>query len=346
MSMMLCAAPAQAQQSQSLSRSANPRIEGFNVDEVARLDPGVELSFQVYGTPGGRATLHIAGARRNLNLVEGDAGQYEGVYTISTRDRIRGDSAVSANLRVGNQVSSAILSESLLRGVGRHYAGNSGAATAAAVHVDRFDVRANGDLSPGSELAFTLFGTPGAKVDMTIAGTRGRFFLTEVRSGEYAGSYTIRHHDQVRSNSAVTANLRIGDRVATATLGKPLQMAAAAISAPERYCGNCASVEAINVVQVNGEGNYLGTIGGGLIGGLLGSQVGKGNGRTAAEVVGALGGAYAGRNVERNANHTQHYEVIVRYANGGTQTVTYENEPSLRVGDKVRVNDGVLTSDR
>jgi outer membrane lipoprotein SlyB len=99
-------------------------------------------------------------------------------------------------------------------------------------------------------------------------------------------------------------------------------------------------------VQVNGEGNYLGAIGGGVVGALLGSQVGSGNGRTAAELAGAVGGAYAGRNIQRNANRTQHYEVVIRFANGGTQTVTYENDPGLRVGEKVKVVDGVLARDQ
>jgi outer membrane lipoprotein SlyB len=139
--------------------------------------------------------------------------------------------------------------------------------------------------------------------------------------------------------------MRMNGRVATANLGKPLQLVSAApVSAPrvERYCANCASVEAVNVIEVNGEGNYLGTIGGGLVGGLLGSQVGSGNGRTAAEVAGALGGAYVGRNIERsNARQTRHYEVVIRYPNGGTQTVQYPNDPGLKVGEKVRFNEGV-----
>jgi transcription antitermination factor NusG len=36
---------------------------------------------------------------------------------------------------------------------------------------------------------------------------------------------------------------------------------------------------------------------------------------------------------------------VVRYANGATQTVPYDNEPGFRVGDNVKVNDGVLTRD-
>ena len=347
---MTLATPAQAQQFNTPSGAyGSPVIRGFNVDEVRRIAPGVELNFDVYGTPGGTAVLHITGANRNLTLTETEPGQYEGVYTIGTRDHITGNSAVTANLRVGNQVASGVLSESLLRGVGRHAQPRRG-ELAGLPRIERFEIQPNDDLSPGNELVFSVYGTPGAKVDMTISGTRGTFFLPEVRPGEYSGSYTIRRADRIGANSAVTATMRAADgRLATATLGKPLRVAAAT-PAPQprvaRYCTNCATVEAINVVQVNGEGSYLGAIGGGVVGALLGSQVGSGNGRTAAELAGAAGGAYAGRNIERNANRTQHYEVVIRFAGGGSQVVPYENDPGLRVGEKVRLNNGVLTRDQ
>jgi outer membrane lipoprotein SlyB len=81
------------------------------------------------------------------------------------------------------------------------------------------------------------------------------------------------------------------------------------------------------------------------VGGLLGNQVGSGGGRTAATVAGAVGGALAGREIERNAHAGQRYEVVVRYPNGATQTIPYENNPGFRVGDRVKVNDGVLIRD-
>jgi outer membrane lipoprotein SlyB len=308
----------------------------------------VELNFDVYGTPGARVYLQIAGANRNLQLTETEPGQYEGTYTIGNRDRISANSAVTANLRVGNQVTTGVLSESLMRGVGRHDRQRRG-DLANMPRIERFDVRASEDLRPGNELGFLVHGTPGAKVDMMISGTRGVFFLPEVRPGDYEGSYVIRRGDHLAPNTVVTANLRSNDRVATATLGKPLQLASSAPAETPRvvrYCSNCATVEAINVIEVNGDGNYIGTIGGGVVGALLGSQVGGGSGKTAAEVAGALGGAYVGRNIERaNAKQTRHFEVVIRFPNGGTQTVQYANDPGLRVGEKVKINEGVLTRD-
>lgn len=341
LSMTFAAAPVQAQ-------GYNPVIRGFNVDEVRRLAPGAELNFDVYGTPGGRVVLQIAGANRNLQLTETEPGQYEGTYIIGSRDRITASSPVTANLRVGNQVTTGVLSESLVRGVGRRGEVRRG-DLADLPRIERFDVRGTEDLRPGNELDFMVRGTPGAKVDMTISGTRGVFFLPEVRPGEYEGSYVIRRGDRIVPNTPVTANMRVNGRVATATLGKPLQLVSTVPqSAPRvvRYCSNCATVEAINVIEVNGDGNYLGTVGGGVVGALLGSQVGDGNGRTAAQVAGALGGAYVGRNIDRaNAKQTRHFEVVIRFANGGTQTVQFANDPGMRVGEKVKINDGVLTRD-
>lgn len=341
--------PSHAQQYQGAA--AAPRIDGFNVDEVRRLAPGVELNFSLYGTPGGTATLRIDGARRNVALNEVDTGLYEGSYTIGSRDRIVASSPVTANLRLGNQVASAVLSESLLRDVGRHGRQGRRQDAIADLSIERFEVQASDDLSPGSDLQFTLRGTPGAKADMSIAGAKGVFFLPEVRAGEYVGVYTIRRHDRITPASAVVANLRQGERVTSATLRQPLLIARAAVPVPAprpapAVCANCATVEAVNVVEVNGDGSYLGTIGGGVVGALLGSQVGDGRGRTAAQIAGALGGAYAGRNIERNARKTQHYEVVVRLAGGGTQTVAFENDPSYRVGDKVRVVNGTLVREQ
>jgi outer membrane lipoprotein SlyB len=236
------------------------------------------------------------------------------------------------------------LAESLQRGPG-HRDERRG-ELAAVPRVERFDVRTDSDLGPGSDLNFVLRGTPGAKVEVTIAGSRGVFFLPEVHPGEYNGVYRIRRDDHINPDAAVTATIRANGRYTTAALGRPLLAAGPRPArALARYCSNCATVTAVNAVEVSGDGSYLGTIGGAMVGGLLGSQVGSGNGRTAAEVAGAVGGAVAGRNIERNARHGVRYEVLVRYDNGATQTLAYENDPGFRVGEKVKVNNGTLMRD-
>ena len=327
-----------------------PAIRGFNVNEVRRLAPGVELHFDLYGTPGGNATLRIDGATRNVYMSETEPGQYVGSYTIGNRDRITNASGVTANLRVGNRVATSVLSESVVRdGAPRP---NRRGDLATVPRIERFEVRGSEELAPGNDIGFTVFGTPGARVELTMVGARGVFFLPEVRPGEYAADYTIRRDDRLSPDARVTATIRANGRYSTQVLGRPLLAGTAprpiAASAPRaaRYCTNCATVEAVNVVEVSGEGNYLGTVGGAVVGGLLGSQVGSGSGRTAATVAGAVGGGVVGRNIERNARRSQRYEVVVRYSgNGATQTLQFDNDPGFRAGDAVRVNNGVLSRD-
>ena len=96
------------------------------------------------------------------------------------------------------------------------------------------------------------------------------------------------------------------------------------------------------MVQHKGDGSYIGMVGGGVVGALLGSQVGHGKGTTIAEVAGAAGGAFAGNEIEKRMKTTKHYEVVVRLANGGSQTVSYTTQPALGVGSRVRVENGAL----
>jgi outer membrane lipoprotein SlyB len=349
-SLTLAPTVAHAQQYERDSRSG-PVIRGFNVEEVRRLTPGVELHFDLYGTPGGNAVLRIDGATRNVHMTETEPGQYVGTYTIGARDHITNTSAVTANLRVGNRVATDVLAESVVRDGAQRPDRRGDLATVP--RIERFEVRGSEDLGPGNEVGFTVFGTPGARVELTITGARGVFFLPEVRQGEYAADYTIRRDDRIAPDSRVTATIRANGRYTSQVLGRPLlagaQRPIAATSAPRtaRYCTNCATVEAVNVVEVSGQGNYLGTVGGAVVGGLLGNQVGGGNGRKVATVAGAVGGAMVGNNIERNQRRSQRYEVVVRYAgNGATQTLQYENDPGFRAGDAVRVNNGVLSRDQ
>jgi outer membrane lipoprotein SlyB len=331
--------PGSASAQQYSDARRGPRIEGFNVDEVTRIAPGVELHFSLYGTAGGSATMRIGGARRDLSLAEVEAGRYEGSYTVSNRDKIVARSPVTVNLRIGNQVVSAVLSESLQAGVGYHQVD---AGSGARPSITRFDVIPTAELSGGEELTFTVSGTPRAKVDLVIPGVKGKIYLPEVSSGEYTNTYTIRRGDRIASNSMVTANLHFGERTTSVVLGRALQSATSAPVRRARLCNTCGTVEAVNPVEVKGDGSYLGAIGGGLVGAVLGSQVGGGNGRTAAQIAGVLGGAYAGNKIQANMHNTTHYEVVVRLQNGGSQTMSFETEPGYRVGDKVQIIDGVM----
>lgn len=330
---------------QSAYSSATPRVGGFDVKQVRKLTAGTELNFTLYGTPGGIAIISIPGATGRLLLEEVETGFYAGIYTIKSTDRIAADSRVTANLRLGNQVASVVLDEPLIASAKTAAQLRAEAAAAQAnPAIDRFEV-IPGQLVAGSDLGFTLYGTPGARASVRIAGVKGRIFLDETRDGVYEGIYTIKSSDRITADSKVTANLRVGDVRTSAVLGKSLlasSNAAADNRRSARQCANCGVVEAVNVIEVKGEGNYLGMIAGGLAGALLGHQVGGGSGKQIATVAGAAGGAFAGNEIEKRMKTTRHYEVITRLENGGTQAVSYETDPGYKAGDRVRVENGTL----
>ena len=121
---------------------------------------------------------------------------------------------------------------------------------------------------------------------------------------------------------------------------QPAAQPAAPVAPP---CSTCGTVDSIRVTEKAGEGSAVGVIAGGVLGGLLGNQIASGRGNTAATILGAAGGAYAGHQVEKTVKKTSQYEVNVRMEDGGLRTVTYDQEPGFRSGDKVRFIDGKLT---
>lgn len=73
------------------------------------------------------------------------------------------------------------------------------------VTVERFGVEPLETLTPGSELSFTLNGTPDADVRLRIAGATDEVQMTEGRPGSYSGAYTVRIRDRLSADSLVTA---------------------------------------------------------------------------------------------------------------------------------------------
>lgn len=328
----------------AVTAATTPRVTGFDVEQVLQLDPGTDLSFTVWGTPGAQAALQIDGAQRALALVETSPGIYRGIYTISQRDRIQPDARVSANLRSGNRVGSAILDEDLRGGTPRA-ADTAGAEP----KIDRFEVRHGAPGAQGRQLDFTLIGTPGGRANVRMVGAQPRFRLTETRAGTYTGSYTVQPNDRLDPKDAIVARLRVGDRSTSTTLENALDVNRLNRLALAQPCSDCATVTAVNRVEVEGDGRYIGgAVAGGLLGAVLGSQVGGGSGRTAAQVAGVLGGAVLGREVQkRTEDKEDHFEVVLRMRDDGSQRmVSYEDAPAFKVGDKVLLRDGGLTLDR
>lgn len=115
-------------------------------------------------------------------------------------------------------------------------------------------------------------------------------------------------------------------------------------NAPYISYGVVQSIELINVGSggIGGSGIGAGSIAGAVVGGILGNQVGSGTGNTAATVLGAAGGAYAGHELEkRNQQQTQAYKLSVRMSDGSYQTVTQTTNSNIRVGDRVKIENGV-----
>ncbi len=320
---------------------AAPRIDGFDVEPARQLVPGNELPFTLYGSPGGKATVRIDGAATSIALDEVDAGVYEGSYTIKSRDKITPTSGATANLRLGNRVASAVLDEPLLAGAQAAPA----AAAQAVPRIDRFSIDPGNRMVAGEDLIFTVNGTAGGDASVRIAGIKGKIDLPEVSPGLYEGGYIIKSRDRIAPDAKTTANLRVGNLTTTATLGQSLAAGPGFVPRPRaapQACANCGVIEAVNEVETEGKGGYLGMIGGAVAGGLLGSQIGSGRGTTVAQIAGAAGGALAGNEIQKRVSKTKHYEVLVRLENGGTQTVSYATPPGLRVGDRVRVENGTL----
>jgi uncharacterized protein YcfJ len=100
-------------------------------------------------------------------------------------------------------------------------------------------------------------------------------------------------------------------------------------------------VEAIEIYRtsdnklVNG-----GTVIGGIAGGVIGHQIGSGRGNTAATIAGALGGALVGNEIEKKQEQATRYRITVRLDSGSSLIIEDQRDLNLRVGDRVRVDDG------
>lgn len=90
----------------------------------------------------------------------------------------------------------------------------------------------------------------------------------------------------------------------------------------------------------------IGAVIGGVAGAVVGSQIGSGGGRTAATVIGAVGGAVAGNAIERsrtaNAAAGESYRISVQLDNGSLRAYDMTSYGELRIGDRVRIENGQL----
>ena len=331
---------------QTSALASENRISSLGVEQVLRLRPGNVLSFTLNGTPGSTVTLQIAGATKTLQMSEVQPGEYAGDYTIRRHDRLTAASTVTARLLKNGRTTSAMLGRSLLMGA-------SDPAPLATAPITAFNVTAADGYQPGDELSFSLKGNPGGVARVAVQGVDKRIPLTEVSRGVYEGSYVIRRMDRLQEGELIADGYLLSDRHETSQhFERRFDRAGNEISRtedrdtrqqPVAACPNCGSVESVSLVEVKGDSpNVIGTIAGGLLGGVVGHQVGDGSGKDLATIIGAVGGAYAGNRVENNRGKTKVFRVAVRLDGGSTQNFDYANDPSVQVGTRVKVENGVL----
>ena len=91
--------------------------------------------------------------------------------------------------------------------------------------------------------------------------------------------------------------------------------------------------------------SILGAVVGGVAGAVLGNQIGSGSGRTAATVLGGVAGAAVGNQIARNqqgVTTAAGYRITMQSDQGVIRTFEVPATGDLRVGDRVRVDNGVI----
>lgn len=111
--------------------------------------------------------------------------------------------------------------------------------------------------------------------------------------------------------------------------------------------GRVANIEVLQP-QARSQTSGAGAVLGAVVGGVLGNQVGGGSGRVAATAVGALGGALVGnavegRNQQQGAYEQQGYRITIQLDQGGMRAYDVSTPGDVRVGDRVRLNNGQIS---
>jgi outer membrane lipoprotein SlyB len=133
------------------------------------------------------------------------------------------------------------------------------------------------------------------------------------------------------------------NRYATAVVAASLatlSLTVAPAAVAQKSCADCGRVESIRYVEQKGQSSGLGALGGAVVGGVIGHQIGSGRGNTVATVAGAAGGAYVGNEVEKNRKTTAYWEVRIKMDGGAQRTFTYNAQPTVHEGERVKLVDG------
>jgi outer membrane lipoprotein SlyB len=110
--------------------------------------------------------------------------------------------------------------------------------------------------------------------------------------------------------------------------------------------GRVSKVEVLQSQQEAPRGSGVGAIVGGVVGAVVGNRFGGGFGRDVATVGGAVGGAFAGNAIEKSRSTgtvRETYRVSIQMDNGAARAYDVPSSGELRVGDRVRVENGQIS---
>ena len=253
-------AAAHAQTQAQPRPAAAPVIEGLEVNADSGLSPGSTLEFTVKGTPNSIARVQVTGTSVSLPLKESKPGVYTGNYTVRKNERgLKSSSVIRADLTRNGRTVNSNFSFPASFGM---LAANS-VTPASAPRVDRFTLAPVDRLEPGTELRFSLEGTPRAQASIQVPGLPMTLPMHEERPGRYIANYTLRRVDNV-APGPVVATLRNGERLATSQLsiaqqGQPsastsASASASATSTPMGASGSAVAAPGPLVLQVTSPG--------------------------------------------------------------------------------------------
>lgn len=104
--------------------------------------------------------------------------------------------------------------------------------------------------------------------------------------------------------------------------------------------GRFGTVAAVREVELKGDANGVGAVGGGVAGAVLGHNIGDHN--KLVTILGAAGGALLGNQIEKTARATKQWELTVNFDDGSSEVVKSAAQPVWHQGDRVRLYEGTL----
>lgn len=90
-------------------------------------------------------------------------------------------------------------------------------AQRAVAKIDNFQIDLSDQVAPGSEIGFTLEGTPRGQASVRLSGVQKLIVLREVDPGVYEGSYTLSRRDRLGPQPRARATLRVRKTTAVVT---------------------------------------------------------------------------------------------------------------------------------